>query len=247
MLITKLGQHQIILGKLWMKKHGVILDMQNNRLSFWPGHYQHDVALKLPPAEPHTEKPQPQAEEPHPEGVSAEKPRAAELPKTILKQPTNELLLPYLLLNIRGVNKVANTPEAVKPQEKKPSTMPWKLKPNAKGEAKVEDKKPSVEQADSKPLDLAFIGKAPFVHLVKSKKQKAEIFAISMQDIKYQLNKKTKPPTNPKTVVPVEYHDFLDVFLKDISDTLRPYGKYNHKIELLKDKNLANDLGHSAF
>ena len=30
MLITKLGQHQIILGKPWMKKHGVILDMRNN-------------------------------------------------------------------------------------------------------------------------------------------------------------------------------------------------------------------------
>ena len=34
MLITKLGQHQIILGKPWIKKHGVILDMQNDWLSF---------------------------------------------------------------------------------------------------------------------------------------------------------------------------------------------------------------------
>ena len=30
MLITKLGQHQIILGKPWMRKHGVILDMRND-------------------------------------------------------------------------------------------------------------------------------------------------------------------------------------------------------------------------
>ena len=30
MLVTKLGQHQIILGKPWMKKHGVILDMRND-------------------------------------------------------------------------------------------------------------------------------------------------------------------------------------------------------------------------
>ena len=30
MLITKLGQHQIILGKLWIKNHGVILDMKND-------------------------------------------------------------------------------------------------------------------------------------------------------------------------------------------------------------------------
>ena len=36
------------------------------------------------------------------------------------------------------------------------------------------------------------------------------------------------------------------MFSKDIFDTLRPYGKYNHKIELLKDKELSN-LGHSAL
>ena len=30
MLITKLDQHQIILGKPWMRKHGVILDMRND-------------------------------------------------------------------------------------------------------------------------------------------------------------------------------------------------------------------------
>ena len=52
MLITKLSQHQIILGRPWMKKHGVILNMQNNQLSFWPEHYQHDVALRFPTAEP---------------------------------------------------------------------------------------------------------------------------------------------------------------------------------------------------
>ena len=110
------------------------------------------------------------------------------------------------------------------------------------------NEKPSVEQAgeNNKPLDLALIGGAPFIHLARSKKQRAEIFAISMRDIEYQLNNGIKPPTNPKTVIPAEYHDFLDVFSKDISDTLRPYGKYDHKIELLKDKDLGN-LGHSAL
>ena len=243
MLITKLGQHQIIFGKPWMKKHGAVLDMRNDQLTFWPGHYQHDVALKLPTAEPQAEKPcvkpcveEPRAEEPH-----------ASRPVKILKRPTNELpeLLPYLLPSTQGVSKVVNTPEAVKPQEKKPSTIAQKPELNAK----VKDKKPSVERMgkNDKPLDLALISGAPFMHLARSKKQKAEIYAISMRDIEYQLNKGTKPPTDLKTVVPTEYPDFLDVFSKDISNTLRPYGKYNHKIELLKDKDLASDLGHSAF
>ena len=90
------------------------------------------------------------------------------------------------------------------------------------------------------------IGEAPFIHLVKSKKQKAEISAISMRDIEYQLNKATKPLTDPKTVVPAEYHDFLDVFSKEASDTLSPHTKFDHKIELLKDKE-HGDLGHSAL
>ena len=67
-----------------------------------------------------------------------------------------------------------------------------------------------------------------------------------MRDIEYQINKVTKSPTNPKIVVLAKYHDYLDVFSKDVFDTLRPYGKYNHKIELFKDAT-PSDLGHSAF
>ena len=208
MLITKLGQHQIILGKHWMKKHGVILDMQNNWLSFWPGHYQHNVALRLPAAEPQAVKPRDEKlcvdpshagaqhtkksnEESNVEAPHAKEPHVDKQMK-ILKRSTNEMpeLLPYLLPSTRGVSKVVNTPEAKrkKTMKKKPSTLARKPKPNAKDEAKVKDKKkPSVERADSKPLDLAFIDGAPFIRLAKSKKpkQRAEIFAISMQDIEY--------------------------------------------------------------
>ena len=196
----------------------------------------------------HAEKPQ---EEP-----CAKEPQA-DRPITILKRPTNVLpkLLPHLLPNTQDVSKVANIPEAVEPEKKKnPSTIPQKPKAEVedkgKESKKLKSEKPSVERAgeNDKPLDLALIGGAPFFHLAKSKKpkQRAEIFAISMRDIEYQLNKGTKPPTDPRTVVPAEYHDFLDVFSKDISDTLRPYGKYDHRIEFLKDKDLG-DLGHSAL
>ena len=181
------------------------------------------------------------------------KPCAKELhagrPMTRLKQQSNELpkLLPYFFPSTQSISKVVNTLKTVKPEKKKSNTIPQKMKSNAKNELKVEDERPSVEQVN-KPLDLAFIGGAPFIHLAKSKKPKhrAEIFAISMQDIKNQLNKGTKLPTDPKTVVSAEYHGFLDVFSKEISDTLRPHRKHNHKIELLKEKNLSN-LGHSAL
>ena len=67
-----------------------------------------------------------------------------------------------------------------------------------------------------------------------------------MWDIKYQLNKRAKSPTDLKTVVFAKYHDYLDVFSKEVSDTLRSYGKYNYKIKLLNDVRLGT-LRHSAL
>ena len=54
LLITKLGNHPMILGRPWMKKHGVIIDMTNNSLAFWPGHCTHIRAISLlsPPSLP---------------------------------------------------------------------------------------------------------------------------------------------------------------------------------------------------
>ena len=46
-LIIKLGQHLLILGKPWIWKHRVILDMSCDKLAFWSGHYQHLSSLPL--------------------------------------------------------------------------------------------------------------------------------------------------------------------------------------------------------
>ena len=53
-----------------------------------------------------------------------------------------------------------------------------------------------------------------------------------MRDLEFQAVKKAKPETNPKNVIPEKYHDFLDLFSKKNSDTLRPHRKYDHKIIL---------------
>ena len=93
--------------------------------------------------------------------------------------------------------------------------------------------KPKVELADkTKPIDLVFIGGALFTYFVKQKD--VEIFAISMRDIEYQLKKATKTPTDPKTVVPEEYHKFLNIFSKEASDTLSEHSKYDHRIRFLE-------------
>ena len=91
---------------------------------------------------------------------------------------------------------------------------------------------PKTEPVDEiKPIDLAFIGGALFTYLAKQKDVK--ICVISMWDIEYQLEKVTKTPTDPKTVVLEEYHKFLDVFSKETSDTLSKHSKYDHRIQFL--------------
>lgn len=52
------------------------------------------------------------------------------------------------------------------------------------------------------------IGMALFEYLVKQKRMK--IFAISMPDIEYQLNKNKQSVINLAIKVPKYYHNFLD-------------------------------------
>ena len=92
--------------------------------------------------------------------------------------------------------------------------MIQKLKPNAKDETNSKNEKPSVEQAgkNNKSLNLAFIGGAPFVHLAK--KWKTNIFAISMQDIKYQSTKRQSHLSIPKLLSQLNIMTFSMCFQK---------------------------------
>ena len=48
LLITKLGHYPITFDCPWMKKHGVLLDMINNYISFSPRYCSHSGALLVP-------------------------------------------------------------------------------------------------------------------------------------------------------------------------------------------------------
>ena len=86
----------------------------------------------------------------------------------------------------------------------------------------------------AKDIDIAMIGADAYraaCHL-----KGAQVFAVSMRDIQYQAEKEARAETDPKSVVPQEYHDFLDVFSKKDSDTLLPHQKYDHKIHLEEEQ-----------
>ncbi len=58
------------------------------------------------------------------------------------------------------------------------------------------------------------------------------MFTVSIRDIQYQAEKKARAETDPKSVAPQKYHDFLDVLSKKDLDTLPLHRKYDHKIHL---------------
>ena len=235
-LVTKLGQHLLILEKPWMRKHWVILDISCDKLIFWPSYCQYHDSL----------------------------PVAVNTPaKLHLSTSAHLSTSSTILLALHVENPTTSATASAEPQKSKKSKK-IKISPaisgvrpaywdvsklaDSEGEKYVVPAKCILKQMTTKPkaepinetksINLVFIGAAPFQYLAKQKDVK--IFVISMQDIKnelnvilmknikYQLNKIAKTPTDPKTVILKEYHKFLDIFSKEISDTLSSHSKYNH-------------------
>jgi hypothetical protein len=95
-------------------------------------------------------------------------------------------------------------------------------------------------QEQEKDSTIAIIGAAPFYHLIK--KQDYQVFAVSMKDILYEQRKQERQEQeeeiDPKTILPKEFHDFLDVFSKAAADTLPSHGPSDHHITLEGDVKL---------
>ncbi|SLM41067.1 reverse transcriptase domain protein [Lasallia pustulata] len=88
-------------------------------------------------------------------------------------------------------------------------------------------------------LNIARIGAAPFISL--SKKPENEFFSVSLYDLDKSLrvlpsdDHRMDKNVDPATVLPAQYHDYLDVFSRKDSNVLPPYRSYDHTIKLLPD------------
>ena len=236
-LVMKLGQHPLIFGKPWMQKQSVILDMSCDKFAFWPGHCQHSKSL---PKVVNT------LVESH-FSTSTHLSTSVTIPLALhVKNPTTSAIV-LVELQKSKKSKPIKIPPAI--PGVRPAYQGISKLVNSEGEKNIVPAKrilklvtipkPKAELVDEiKPLDLAFISAAPFQYLAKQKD--VEIFAVLMRDIEnelnaisiknieYQLNKTIKTPTDPKTMVPKEYHEFLNIFSKEASDTLLPHSKYDH-------------------
>ena len=62
-----------------------------------------------------------------------------------------------------------------------------------------------------------------------------ELFSVTIKDINTYLDKQAKSETDPRRVLPKEYHEFLDVFSRKASDELPKHKSFDHHIELEGD------------
>ena len=209
MLVTSLGQHPIILGKPWMQKHGVILDMSCDKLTFWPGHCQHSGARKVL-----NESSVSPVKELAPT-LKVNEPIGKEQSVTKYVIPANKKAVPKAVPKAAAPKAVPQPSEAYRANDLKARIPKVILRTSPRA------KEPRVKESPTKPLELAMVGAAPFQYLTKQKG--VEIFGISMRDLEYQLNKAKKPTTDPATVVPECYHEFLDVFSKKTLDKVSPH------------------------
>jgi len=83
-----------------------------------------------------------------------------------------------------------------------------------------------------KHLEVYAIDSASFLRLARKKNH--DLFAIFMRDIDKAL--KITPSVDPATLLPPEYHDFLDVFSRELADILPERRPYDHKIQLQEGK-----------
>ena len=83
---------------------------------------------------------------------------------------------------------------------------------------------------DKSVVDVAMIGADAYCTTCKLKE--AQVFALSLRDLEFQVAKEVRSKTDLKSIISEEYHDLLNIFLKKISDTLPAHQKYDHKIIL---------------
>jgi hypothetical protein len=83
-------------------------------------------------------------------------------------------------------------------------------------------------------IEIYSIAIASFNIIFRQKDVK--IFAVFMKNLKIQLKKQESSTiTNSRSVMSIEYHDFLNVFSKKKTNILSSHKKHDHRIKLKKE------------
>ena len=203
LMITPLANHPVILRRPWMMKHGVIIDAAAEK-------YGESIIKWRKNHCDHLGAPgRPFPDMPTPTLKTSEVVGTAPTSPSVRILKRGEKLAPSERLSASAPPKTSKGNE----KKKRMMTESWR------------------KETRKETINIATIAAAPFEVLTRQKG--VNIFAVTLQDVTYEMEKRKKTVTDPKEVVPEEYHDFLDVFSKQEADKLPPHRAYDHSIELL--------------
>lgn len=225
MLIADLGTHDVILGKPWLNRHGVLLDMLKDKLLFVPGRCNHD-GNKVSSSEDLTFVNTPK--------VTFSGPSTT--PKAILKRPSKPSVedapemtsaTPPSEHRKKEDPPIADTPAALDILEigaaafhtlaKDKSNTLFTVTPSGNHESLPIPTSRNKRIPVNKPCPCG--SSIKYKHCCGSH---SPIHVNSTDKI---------TPDEIKRRLPEEYHDYLDVFDRDKADELPPHRPCDHKLE----------------
>ena len=229
MLIAKLGKHQAILGKPWMNKHGCLLDMMMDKILFVPGRCHHDNDNTSSSEELTFIPPRLPAVLPPP--VISKRPPPAKVEEETMDDTTQ--LLDHKEIDILEVGAAAYYKLA---RDKDNKLFSLTIAGTDKAyPTPVPSRGPRVPV--NKPC--------PCGSEIKYKRCcGSNTPVINKNGSHTSVNSETNHPVRINSAetltrneilakLPIEYHDFADVFDRTKADELSPHRPYDYKLEFI--------------
>jgi hypothetical protein len=264
-MIIKLNQHSIILEKSWMKKHKVSYHEYDNSILFRLEFCSHLRASNRLFSDHSSQKAKKEfffsKEELFDQSdVDIQDIENKELliflektnSKTILKRSTSNQAIELV---VKRLNKRSNKfiKLSKRSNERRRIDEFWRkklskietslfriiLKKSRKKSFSFFDEKNEISKIDlmktNNLIEIHSIATASFNTLCRQKN--VEIFAVFMKNLNIQLKKQESSVViDIKSVISIEYHDFLNVFSTEKIDVLSSHRKHDHWIELKEEK-----------
>ena len=83
---------------------------------------------------------------------------------------------------------------------------------------------------DGPKLNIWGVAAVPIVRRIR--REKLKVYAVTLYEINKALGIKDLQEKPLEEVIPKEYHEFLPLFSKEVTETLPPHRPYDHKIKL---------------
>ena len=241
--LTRLAHNSVILGHAWTKIHDVQVRWKANTLTFdSPFCIRRCLQSGLPTTVPGVLGVQldyGRERLPDPKVL----PPQSTLPVRQIKLPNSRLAT---VEEVPDEDFLATYPVPVSGAllEEIPLSVPCPALPQSDQRASASPVSPARPVPAQSPvrLNIASIGAAPFVSIAKQREN--SLFTVSLRDLDRVLDQNTSAPdpakpdknVDPATLLPPEYHEFLDVFSRRDSEVLPPHRPSDHHISLLPGK-----------